>query len=917
MKEQPFRICTILGVPVCVTNMDAAADYVENKVEELRGKYICVGNVHTTVMAYENKSYMEVQRGAAAVFPDGRPLSVLSRKRGFPEAERVAGPDFMKQMFQRGNAGDGLRHFFYGAAENTLQHLSENLKAQYPNLQIAGMYAPPFRELTDEEEKQIVEMINVTNPDIIWIGLGAPKQENWMAAHQDILKGVMLGVGAGFDFHAGTVKRAPVWMQKLSLEWLYRLTQDPKRLWKRYLCTNLKFIFKTAREKNKHIKATLLVAACCIGLLAGLGLCGCQTAKNNSSVTDNVVDIIDESSQSTEDSRAMKSGDTALPVEANMQSETETQTKKDVQDNTEAKARIAQMLEQMSLEEKIGQLMLVDIRNWKMTGADESALVQMNDEVASVLQKYHLGSVILASNNTQKTDETVRLVFDMQQAVISSKDVPLLIGIDQEGGQITRLKQGTCMPGNMAIGASGNTKLAYENGTVIGSELAALGINCDFAPDADVNNNPENPVIGLRSFGADSQKVAEMVVQMSEGLKSEGVIACVKHFPGHGNTSTDTHTGLALVEKTKEEWNTCEKLPFESAVSQGIDMVMTAHIQYPNLDNTQIASKKDGEQIYLPATLSKKIVTGILRDEMGFDGVVVTDALNMQAIADYFGETEAVVMALQAGVDLMCCPTTLRSISDTENLSEIYTAIENAIADGTLSMERIDEAAGRVLLLKEKYGILNLEQYQEPIEDKTAYALKIVGGEEHRLTERKLADASVQLIKNEGFGIFTPTDEQTVLVCMPYESELASVRYAIDRMQKEGTAGKFQTIYVSYQEMMDLSADLQKKIEKADYLIVGSERLASANNEKNQWLNLMPEKILKTGTDCGKKEHTAVLCTGLPYGTEKYSAFPYVLCYTTVGMQMEDAVNGTITGKYGPNIPAAIEKIFTVQEEND
>lgn len=247
-KERPFPVCELLGVPVSVTTVEQVTDYLENHIDELRGQYICVGNVHTTVMAFEDADYMRVQRGAAFVLPDGKPLSVLSRKRGFSQAGRVAGPDLMKQMFLRGTAGNGLRHFFYGATEETLRKLKEKLKAQYPGLQLAGMYAPPFRELTEEENGQVISLINAARPDMIWIGLGAPKQENWMSKHEGQLSGVMLGVGAGFDFHAGTVKRAPKWMQRLSLEWLYRLTQDPKRLWKRYLITNRKFIRETAKE---------------------------------------------------------------------------------------------------------------------------------------------------------------------------------------------------------------------------------------------------------------------------------------------------------------------------------------------------------------------------------------------------------------------------------------------------------------------------------------------------------------------------------------------------------------------------------------------------------------------------------------------------------------------------------------------
>ncbi|MCI5584718.1 MAG: WecB/TagA/CpsF family glycosyltransferase [Lachnospiraceae bacterium] len=223
--------------------MERTLRFVEENIDRLRGKYVCVSNGHTTVTAFEDEKYMMVQNSAIMALPDGEPLSIVSRKRGFREAQRVTGPDFMEQMFIRGREGNGLSHFFYGSSQETLDVLREILQKKYPGLKIAGMYSPPFRPLTEEEDEAVIEMINESNADIIWVGLGAPKQENWMYEHQDKVKGLMFGVGAGFDYHAGKLKRAPRWMQRMSLEWLMRLLQDPRRLWKRYLVTNIKFIW--------------------------------------------------------------------------------------------------------------------------------------------------------------------------------------------------------------------------------------------------------------------------------------------------------------------------------------------------------------------------------------------------------------------------------------------------------------------------------------------------------------------------------------------------------------------------------------------------------------------------------------------------------------------------------------------------
>ncbi|HAG69314.1 MAG TPA: glycosyltransferase [Lachnospiraceae bacterium] len=196
-------------------------------------------------MAHDDALYRQVLNSSALTFPDGAPVARLMRKRGF-ETERVAGPDFMEEVFKL-TARDGrLSHFFYGSSEKTLALLKERLNSRFPGIRIAGMYSPPFRELTKEEDEAVTERIKSSGAELIWIGLGAPKQEKWMFKHKGAFCGVMLGVGAGFDFHAGTVKRAPLSWQRLGLEWLYRLISDPRRLFKRYLVTNTKFILYTA-----------------------------------------------------------------------------------------------------------------------------------------------------------------------------------------------------------------------------------------------------------------------------------------------------------------------------------------------------------------------------------------------------------------------------------------------------------------------------------------------------------------------------------------------------------------------------------------------------------------------------------------------------------------------------------------------
>ena len=231
-----------MGVNVAAINMKWLLGYLEENISQLKGEYICVSNVHTTVISYDDPKYCAIQNGAFMAIPDGGPLSSIGRKRGFPEMQRTTGPSLMGEIFEI-SAEKGYRHYFYGSTEETLKTLREKLEARYLGIAIAGMYSPPFRPMTAEEDAQIIQRINDSRPDFVWVGLGAPKQEFWMAEHKGQLDGLMIGVGAGFDYYADNIQRAPQWMQDHNLEWLYRLMQDPKRLFKRYFYTNTKFIW--------------------------------------------------------------------------------------------------------------------------------------------------------------------------------------------------------------------------------------------------------------------------------------------------------------------------------------------------------------------------------------------------------------------------------------------------------------------------------------------------------------------------------------------------------------------------------------------------------------------------------------------------------------------------------------------------
>ena len=242
VDKSAIPVCNIMSVDIAAIDMNWLVDYLMSNVKNLSGDYICVSNVHTTVTAYEDQEYCRVQNGGIMAIPDGGPLSSVGQKRGFKNMKRTAGPSLMREVFKI-SASKGYRHYFYGSTNETLEKLQSVLMESYPGIQIVGMYSPPFKAMTEDEDKVIVDKINETKPDFVWVGLGAPKQEKWMAAHQGRVNALMIGVGAGFDYHAGNIKRAPEWMQKHNLEWMYRLLQDPKRLFGRYWHTNTKFIW--------------------------------------------------------------------------------------------------------------------------------------------------------------------------------------------------------------------------------------------------------------------------------------------------------------------------------------------------------------------------------------------------------------------------------------------------------------------------------------------------------------------------------------------------------------------------------------------------------------------------------------------------------------------------------------------------
>ena len=414
--------------------------------------------------------------------------------------------------------------------------------------------------------------------------------------------------------------------------------------------------------------------------------------------------------------------------------------------------RAEEIVAGMTLEQKIAQMIMISCQYWNdLPATEENAdkrqnVTSLNDDLKALLTKYDFGGFMLFIPNITGTEQTVRLTAEIQKAAMASEQgIPMFIATDQEGGDVTRLATGTRTCGNMALGAAGDTQAAYDNAAIIGSELYALGINTDLAPVIDVNNNPSNPVIGIRSFSSDPKLVSKLGISYIEGLESEGVISTVKHFPGHGDTDVDSHTGLPLIDKSLDELKELELIPFEAAADIA-DMVMTAHIQFPQIEKETYISKDSGENIALPATLSDTIISGILRGDLGYDGVVISDDMCMGAIKTNFDPVDAAVLAINSDVDILLDPMVLSGSDSIEAMDKYISDIASAVGDGRIPVSQIDDSVIRIISLKLEKGLFGRSADADEAAEK---AKAVVGSEEHHDRELRIAEKAITLIKNE------------------------------------------------------------------------------------------------------------------------------------------------------------------------
>ncbi|WP_127536786.1 glycoside hydrolase family 3 N-terminal domain-containing protein [Paenibacillus illinoisensis] len=453
------------------------------------------------------------------------------------------------------------------------------------------------------------------------------------------------------------------------------------------------------------------------------------------------------------------------------------------------------LISYMTVSEQVGQMLMPDIRQW-----NGKVTTTVNEGLKSSLHNQDLGGLILFDKNIVDTRQVTTFTHNLQ---MEAGDIPMFLGIDQEGGVIKRIPGGTNLPGQMALGATGDSTLAEAAGQLTGEELKALGLNINFAPVLDINSNPDNPIIGMRSFSSDADLVTRLGLATITGLRQSGVIAAVKHFPGHGDTTVDSHLGLPVLTHNRERLDAVELKPFQAAIENGVEMIMTAHIAFPAIDSEQVTSLKDGQRVPVPATLSKKVLNGLLREELGYEGIIISDAFTMDGIAEHFGEDQAVERAVNAGVDIILMP---------QDSAAAHQTLVNAVKNGTIPMETIHASVERILELKAKYGLF---ERSESLTSKLAELNNVIGSQGHREVEREIAERAVTLLASRD-GMHPDSFQRGDRVVIVAAEEEQAKQLEVQLKQASNNLSLKTDIALIGQ------AQTKETVAKADYVILAS-----------------------------------------------------------------------------------------------
>ncbi len=462
-------------------------------------------------------------------------------------------------------------------------------------------------------------------------------------------------------------------------------------------------------------------------------------------------------------------------------------------------------------------------------------VTKLPQALADMVTLTGLGSVVLFAENLATTKQIIQLTHDLQQAAVQSPSgQPLIISIDQEGGRVVRLPHATSFAGNMAIGATyvdHGVTFATQTSTVIAKELNALGFNNNYAPVVDVNTNADNPVINTRSFGENPQQVAELGVAAVNSFQQNGVMATLKHFPGHGDTHVDSHLGLPLVTHDLATIEKQDIAPFQWVINHSTPaMVMTAHIQYPALDNSTVVNK-EGDNIVRPATMSRKILTDLLREKMGYDGIIATDALDMAGITHYFDEVTAVVETFVAGADLAVMPFKIRKVEDIDNFYQFIKEVAQRLQQKITRNPRLSTQLTQSIVRINRYKAQYCQLPKTSLAQQFLLAEQIIAQPKHLALEQALADNAVVQLTAKQNSLPVNIDEiNRIHLFVLNWQEFGALKQAITSQWQ--SAGKtVPTVSATVVAEGDTQSQIQsgEKLAKADLIIATVDtKIASA-----------------------------------------------------------------------------------------
>ena len=550
---------------------------------------------------------------------------------------------------------------------------------------------------------------------------------------------------------------------------------------------------------------------------------------------------------------------------------------------TDEDTRIKEIIASMTPQQKLAQMLIVALRSDPNNTRTPTAI---DENYAELLSRYDFGGILLMGGSIQDTAQTVTMIRDIQKAALNSDaGIPMFISLDEEGGMVNRVSYGTTGPGNMALAAMGDVNVTEECANILGEEIAALGFNMDFAPVADVNSNPNNPIIGVRSFSDDPAVVSEQVKAFVKGLKNHNIASALKHFPGHGNVGEDSHTHLPCSDFSLEEIEKMDLIPFESGIEEEAEMIMTAHIQYPQIEKETYISIQDGKEITLPATLSRTIIHDLLREKMGYDGVVITDAMVMEAIASHFDLYDASVMAVNADVDILLAPVDVYQDDEIDTFGNLETYMQGMmerIEAGEITEEELDNSVYRILKLKMEKGILDYD-LSASVDDMIAKAESAVGTAEHHAWEWQMTQSALTLLKNDSNALpVNGMDGQNTLILCPGARRRPAVDYAIRRLEKEGLLDSASVNVIDYSTLSAEDPAIQEALADAQRVLILSQSVYR-NNEV--------VKIIDQAHAEGKT--ASLISLNLPYDAACYENADAVLCaYNPYGSAHDEEGNG-------------------------